>query len=371
VRAMILARSAGLIAIWAVMLSPGTAPAQTGSAERGPLSVGVVEMPPFMMKTSNGLWEGLSVELWRELAQMMDVEFEWREFQELEEVRSAFGRGEIDLLPGTAITLEHEVIVDFSHPYYRSGSAIAVPMRDQGHNWLGVARHIFSSGVLRAVGVLVLLWIAVGIALWLCERKSNRAVSSDGPLKGVEHGVWWAAVTMTTVGYGDVAPKTMGGRIVATIWMLASLLLIASFTATITTSLTVSALHGKVRGLHDLGGVRVGALAGSASLDFLTERGIVARPIESGRVGLQAIVDDELDAFVFNRAVLAYLAKTEFPSHVQVLPDNFDPYYVGIAMQPGSELREPIDRALLKLMASDRWSRLITSYVGTGPNGRE
>jgi len=92
--------------------------------------------------------------------------------------------------------------------------------------------------------------------------------------------------------------------------------------------------------------------------------------------GDQAIIDglvqdDELDAFVFDRAVLAYLTKTEFPYQVEVLPDHFDPYYVSVAMQPGSELREPIDRAILQLMVSDSWSRLIATYVGTGPHGRE
>ncbi len=361
----------GLIAIWAAMLLSGAALAQTGSAERAPLSVGVAQIPPFMMKTSDGRWEGLGIELWRELAQVMGVEFEWREYQSLAEVRSAFERDEIDLLPGVPVTPEHEVIADFSHPYYRSGSAIAVSTKHEAHGWMGVARHIFSSGVLQAVCVLVLLWIAVGIALWLCERNRNSAVASDGPLRGVEHGVWWAVVTMTTVGYGDVAPKTIAGRIVATIWMLVSIILIASFTANITASLTVGALRGKVRGLQDLGAVRVGALAGSASLDFLTERGIAARPTQGEREGLQAIVDDELDAFVFDRAVLAYLAKTQFPSQVEVLPDNFDPYYVAVAMQPGSELREPIDRAILQLMASDSWSRLLASYLGTGLHGGE
>jgi polar amino acid transport system substrate-binding protein len=366
---MILVNCFGLFVSWLVVLSPVTALAQTGGAEAARISVGAVVVPPFMMKAPDGRWEGLSIELWQELALVLAVEFEWREYQSLAEIRSAILRGEIDVMPAMAITEEHEIIVDFSHPYYRSGSAIAVPMTESRHDWLGVVRRIISMDVLGAIGVLVLLWITAGVALWLFERHRNSAVSSEGPLKGVEHGIWWAAVTMTTVGYGDVAPKTIGGRIVAILWMLVSIALIAGFTAVITTSLTVGALHGKIRGLHDLAGVRVGSLAGSESLTFLAQRGIAARPIRSEEEGLQAIVDDELDAFVFNRAVLEYLAKTEFPAHVQVLPDNFDPYYVGVAMQSGSELREPIDRALLQIMASDNWSRLITSYVGTGSHG--
>jgi len=49
-------------------------------------------------------------------------------------------------------------------------------------------------------------------------------------------------VTMTTVGYGDKSPKTLGGRMVALVWMIFSIIFIASFTANITTSLTLSEL---------------------------------------------------------------------------------------------------------------------------------
>ena len=364
---MIHANSVGLFAFWLVVLSPVTALAQAGSTDANRISVGTLVVPPFMMKAADGRWEGLSIELWQELAQSLDVEFEWREYGSLREIWSAIEQREIDVVPGMSVTEEHEVILDFSHPYYRSGSAIAVSTAGAGHDWLGVVRRVFSWDVLGAIGFLVLLWITAGIALWLFERRRNRALSSEGPLKGVEHGVWWAAVTMTTVGYGDVAPKTTGGRIVAAIWMLVSIILIASFTATMTTSLTVGALHGKVRGLHDLAAVRVGSLAESESMGFLVQRGIAALPFGSEQEGLQAIVDDEIDAFVYNRAVLAYLAKTQFSARVRVLPDNFDPYYVAVATLPGSALLEPINRALLQIIASDSWSRLITSYFGAGP----
>ena len=37
---------------------------------------------------------------------------------------------------------------------------------------------------------------------------------------------WWAAVTMTTVGYGDKTPVTTGGRIVGLVWMFTSVIVI-------------------------------------------------------------------------------------------------------------------------------------------------
>ena len=202
--------------------------------------------------------------------------------------------------------------------------------------------------------------------MWLFERRRNREMFGGGTAKGIGQGIWWAAVTMTTVGYGDKSPKTLGGRIVALAWMLASIILISSFTATITTSLTVGELSGKVRGVNDLPNVRVGSVAKSETLNFLSERGIAVLPFVNERDGLQAIVDNKIDAFVYNELVLKYLLRTEFPARVQVLPGIFDHYYVSMGMPEGSQLREPLNRALLEIMRGDDWLKLLEKYGGPG-----
>jgi len=55
-------------------------------------------------------------------------------------------------------------------------------------------------------------------------------------------------------------------------------------------------LVGKVRGHHDLPHVRVGSMAQSQTLNWLTERGIAPVPFLTERDGLQAIVDNQIDA---------------------------------------------------------------------------
>lgn len=52
--------------------------------------------------------------------------------------------------------------------------------------------------------------------------------------KTLSDGIWWAFVTTTTVGYGDISPSTGIGRIIACILMIVGVGLIGSLTSTIT-----------------------------------------------------------------------------------------------------------------------------------------
>jgi ABC-type amino acid transport substrate-binding protein len=61
---------------------------------------------------------------------------------------------------------------------------------------------------------------------------------------------------------------------------------------------------------------------------------------------------------------LKHLARTEFAGRVHVLAGTFDHYYVSMAMPEGSPLREPLNRALLEIIAKDDWLRLVELYLG-------
>jgi voltage-gated potassium channel len=54
-------------------------------------------------------------------------------------------------------------------------------------------------------------------------------------------GMWWAMQTVTTVGYGDVTPAAVSGRIVATIVMLQGIAFLAIVTAAITSTFVARA----------------------------------------------------------------------------------------------------------------------------------
>lgn len=87
----------------------------------------------------------------------------------------------------------------------------------------------------RGLVWLLTAWSAVMIlcsmALYAAENGVNEAIAS--PLDAM----WWGITTMTTVGYGDVVPKTPEGRLAATILMVLGIGLFSAVTATVTSFL--------------------------------------------------------------------------------------------------------------------------------------
>ena len=354
----------GMIWLLLLLCSPGMTAAQDQSVTPPVLRIGVMVVPPLLMKTSEGQWEGFSAELWKAIAEDMGVQFEFREFPNVQLVLNAIERGEIDVIPSLVVGERFEPVMDFSQSYMKSGLSIAVPAESGGYRWARIFQGLFSEQILKAVGFMLLMSLAAGIIVWAFERRRNRGMFGGGTIEGIGHGIWWAMVTMSTVGYGDKAPRTIGGRMIALVWMIFSIVFISSFTANITTSLTLHELKGKVRGFNDLHHARVGSLASSEGLEFLSKQGIALIPFQTFREGLQAVANKSIDAFVQDEQVLKYQVKREYPGRVQVLPGTFHEYFVSMALQRTSPIRKTTNSALLKFMKTEKWTELVNRYFG-------
>jgi len=365
------ANESALCAELAVQKASGKSPeiiataafSQKDSAVGGKLLIGVIAAPPVYMKTADNRWEGFGVEIWQMLAQDIDLAYEFREFNTLGSMLTALEKGEIDAVPALAVQDRFESIMDFSQSYLKSGLSIAVPVEGTDYRWMNVVKSVFSVQVLKAVGLMLLMSLIIGIIVWSFEKRRNPEMFGDGNFKGIGHGIWWAMVTMTTVGYGDKSPITIGGRIFAIVWMIFSIVFIAAFTATITAQLTLIELRGKVHGFNDLYHVRVGSIPGSEGFVFLAKKGVATIPFENLQDGLTAVADRRIDAFVQDEKIMQYLIKTEFPGRLQVVGGTFDEYFVSIGLKQNSPLRKPINQTLLKYMKTESWAELLNRYI--------
>jgi voltage-gated potassium channel len=90
----------------------------------------------------------------------------------------------------------------------------------------------------NAAGVIVVATVVVTVGAGALISLID---SDEYPNVGV--GLWWAIQTVTTVGYGDVAPRDVLGRVVAALVMLYGIAFIAIVTAVITSTFVARASH--------------------------------------------------------------------------------------------------------------------------------
>ena len=83
--------------------------------------------------------------------------------------------------------------------------------------------------------------------------------------------LWWAIQTVTTVGYGDVTPKHVSGRIIATVVMLWGVAFLAILTAAITSTFVARAAEERY-GMDEEGDVSPEEERVDARFDDLVER---------------------------------------------------------------------------------------------------
>ena len=88
-----------------------------------------------------------------------------------------------------------------------------------------IFRNKAQGAITSALLIALLLIIFCAIAILQVEKEPNSNI------KTAEDAIWWAYVTMTTIGYGDKFPITTEGRIIAAILMTAGVGLFGTFTA--------------------------------------------------------------------------------------------------------------------------------------------
>lgn len=337
-------------------------PAETPPAAG--MSVGTKVAPPFAMQQENGSWTGLGIDLWQAIADELGRAYSVKPYASTKDLIDASARGEVDAgVAAVTITADREQEVDFSHPFFRSGLAIAVS-KERSSGLVDTFRALTSGPFLATIGMLLALLFATGAVIWVVERKRNAAHFDEDPVSGIGHGFWWAAVTMTTVGYGDKVPITPLGRLIGVVWMFAALILTAVFTAQLASSFTVDRISGPVSSANDLVRARVGAVANSSSDDYLAGEFIQRTKYANVDAGLDALVRGDIDALVHDAPILRYEILRKYRGRIGILPDDVEAQSYGIVLPPGSKDREAINQALLHVLASPEWKALNAKYFG-------
>jgi ABC-type amino acid transport substrate-binding protein len=338
----------------------------TGNAAGVPqheLVVGTKEAPPFAMKNADGSWSGISIDLWRHVADEQHLRYRFAEEPTVQALMDGVTDGRFDIaVAALTVTAARAQTVDFTQPFYVTGLGIAVPAGGEP-SWLPIIHTLTSFGFAQAIIALVGLALAVGFLVWFFERRHNEDFGG-GAAKGLSSGVWWSTVAMTQRSTGNFGPRTLPGRIVAIVWMIASIVTIAVFTASVTSVLTIKHLQGAVHGVSDLSDVRVGAVAGTSTEETLSRLRINYRRFATPQEGLKALRAHSIDAFIYDKPLLAWIIQQGFGSSIELIDTTFDPQEYAFAVPADSPLERTINVAVLNAVHSDWWEQTTSRYLG-------
>jgi polar amino acid transport system substrate-binding protein len=353
----------------ALMIFVGPCQAQTQDensaiSSQPELVVGTKEAPPFAMKAADGTWQGISIDLWRRIADELHLRYRFAEEPNVQGLIDGVATGKFDLAAAAlTVTAERERILDFTQPFYATGLGIAVPIGGEP-SWQPIIHTLTSFGFAQAIMALVGLALAVGLLVWLFERRHNEEFGGS-VIKGISTGVWWSAVAMTQRHTGDLSPRTLSGRVVAIVWMIASIVTIAVFTASITSVLTIKHLQGEVHGVSDLASARVGAVTGTSTEEALARLRIPYRSFLTPQDGLKALRSHSLDAFVYDKPLLAWTIQQGFSSSIELIDTTFGSEEYAFVLSSNSPLRKVLDVAILDAVHSDWWGQTTFRYLGS------
>ena len=342
-----------VVLVLALALGAGTGQAQDNG---GRLRVGVVERPPFAIRTSDGAWLGMAVDLWRLAAEDLGLAYRYAALDR-EQAADALAAGEVDLALPLDATPGLEQTADLTHPIYTATMGVAT---ERQARVLSVVQGFASWQFLRLVLGLSALLLVVGALVWLLERRRNGEQFHRGILKGLGDGFWWAGVTLTTIGYGDKAPVTAAGRAVAMLWMLTGLAVSAALTAAV---VTLAGVNQQVDVPEVFGDRRVGVVTGSSAELFLQREQARLRAYDSIPAALRGLNAGEVEVVAAPAPALRHVVSESGAFDLNVRTTRLDPHHVGIALPAGSDLRDPLNVALLGRLSNESGWNLIDRYL--------
>lgn len=324
------------------------------------------DIEPFSFQ-QDGRRVGFAIELWDQVAREAGIEYEVKTADTAAAMIDALKAKTEDVGVGAlSVTATREEVIDFSQPFYESGLQVLVA--GGGGGFLSSMSQLLGSLFnWQLIGMFVLLvatMFGISHLVWMYEHKVNEDMWPKDYKQGMWESFWWTISTLLVGGADNKGPVGVGGRIVAIVWMLLSIVLVSLLTASFTTTLTVNSLKGDINGPGDLPGREVATIKGSTSETWLTNKGAKVQTFATVTECVNALKDGKVKAVVYDAPMLQYAASKSGDDSLQMVGPVFDRQNYAFALQDGSPLREKINRALLSLTERGVGTELRKKWFG-------
>ncbi|KAK6787365.1 hypothetical protein RDI58_015890 [Solanum bulbocastanum] len=258
--------------------------------------------------------------------------------------------------------------VDFTLPYSESSISAVVPLRNDDRKNAWIFLKPLKAELWIATGAF---FVFIGFVVWVLEHRVNK--DFRGPKRKQVGMIFWFSFSTLVFAHKEKITSNLS-RFVLIVWVFVVLVLTSSYTASLTSMLTVQQLQPTITDLNDLikNGEYVGYRKGSFVKHVLTRmkfdsskfrsystleeyNDALSRGSKNGGVG--AIVDE--------LPYLRLLLNKYCRKYIMVGP-TYKAAGFGFAFPKGSPLVPDVSRAVLKVIEGETMNNIIQKWFGNG-----
>ncbi|XP_061682780.1 glutamate receptor 4a isoform X1 [Syngnathoides biaculeatus] len=287
-----------------------------------------------------------------------------------------YGKAEIAVAPLT-ITLVREEVIDFSKPFMSLGISIMIKKPQKSKPGVfsfldPLAYEIWMCIVFAYIGVSVVLFLVSRFSPyeWHAEEPEE-GTAEQGPNDqppnefGIFNSLWFSLGAFMQQGC-DISPRSLSGRIVGGVWWFFTLIIISSYTANLAAFLTVERMVSPIESAEDLAKqteIAYGTLDSGSTKEFFRRSKIAvyekmwsymksAEPTVFTKTTAEGVARVRKSkgkyAFLLESTMNEYTEQRK-PCDTMKVGGNLDSKGYGIATPKGSQLRNAVNLAVLKL----------------------
>ncbi|XP_048837718.1 glutamate receptor 4a isoform X3 [Brienomyrus brachyistius] len=286
-----------------------------------------------------------------------------------------YGKAEIAVAPLT-ITLVREEVIDFSKPFMSLGISIMIKKPQKSKPGVfsfldPLAYEIWMCIVFAYIGVSVVLFLVSRFSPyeWHTEEPEEDSDGQPGEQPPNEFGIfnslWFSLGAFMQQGC-DISPRSLSGRIVGGVWWFFTLIIISSYTANLAAFLTVERMVSPIESAEDLAKqteIAYGTLDSGSTKEFFRRSKIAvyekmwsymksAEPTVFTKTTAEGVARVRKSkgkyAFLLESTMNEYTEQRK-PCDTMKVGGNLDSKGYGIATPKGSQLRNAVNLAVLKL----------------------
>jgi ABC-type amino acid transport substrate-binding protein len=334
------------------------------------IKVTVLESPPFVMRAEQG-FTGFAIDLWEECAKRSGIAYEYIEASNLKDLLVSISSGASDVAV-TELTINGERMehMDFSQPWFDAGLQIMVH-KPPVVGLVYFMQQLYENGYLKTYFWIAISVIIASVFLTILDRRLDPEFPADWT-KGVAES-FYHVVSILMTGTTNHKPLFGSyGRILAALWLVMGVGVVAYVTSSITSVMTINSMErrlwqadkAKIEDLPDLKGKTVAALEGSVASMYLTKENLSSRLFENIEQMIAALSESQVDAIVADEPSLTYYLHQHPGAPVTPVGKIIRHEKYGFALKSGSSLRINLSKQVMIAWETGYIQKLRKKYFG-------